>query len=105
MPSLSILTVSPDSPSRASTSLWGTPTPGTLPPPRALYAAPGADAAPPERAGSLLTLQNALGFLLTAMTVQIAPALAALIGWPWVLAIMSLGPALGIRAMRLLMRG
>ena len=61
--------------------------------------------APPERAGSLLTIQNALGFLLTAMTVQVAPALAALIGWQWVLAIMSLGPAVGIRAMQLLMRG
>ena len=30
---------------------------------------------------------------------------AALIGWPWVMVIMSLGPALGIRAMQLLMRG
>ncbi len=39
------------------------------------------------------------------MTVQLAPALAALIGWPWVLAVMSLGPAAGIRAMQLLMRG
>jgi len=74
-------------------------------PDSALYSTLVADAAPPERAGSLLTLQNALGFLLTAMTVQIAPALAAMIGWAWVLAIMSLGPAVGIRAMRLLMRG
>ena len=81
--------------------VWGV----AIIPDSALYSTLVADAAPPERAGSLLTVQNALGFLLTAMTVQIAPALAALIGWPWVLAIMSLGPALGIRAMRLLMRG
>ncbi len=74
-------------------------------PDSALYSTLVADAAPPERAGSLLTLQNALGFLLTAMTVQLAPALAALIGWPWVMVIMSLGPAVGIRAMQLLMRG
>ncbi len=74
-------------------------------PDSALYSTLVADAAPPERVGSLLTLQNALGFLLTAMTVQLAPALAAEIGWPWVLAIMSLGPAAGIRAMQLLMRG
>ena len=73
-------------------------------PDSALYSTLVADAAPPERAGSLLTLQTALGFLLTAMTVQIAPALAVQIGWPWVLAIMSLGPAAGIRAMQLLMR-
>ncbi|MFQ5567907.1 MAG: MFS transporter, partial [Paracoccaceae bacterium] len=74
-------------------------------PDSALYSTLVADAAPPERAGSLLTIQNALGFLLTAMTVQAAPALAALIGWAWVLAVMSLGPAVGIRAMQLLMRG
>lgn len=73
-------------------------------PDSALYSTLVADAAPPERAGSLLTLQTALGFLLTAMTVQAAPALAALIGWAWVLAIMSLGPAVGIRAMQLLIR-
>jgi MFS family permease len=74
-------------------------------PDSALYSTLVADAAPPERAGSLLTIQNALGFLLTAMTVQLAPALAAQIGWAWVLAIMSLGPAMGIRAMQLLVRG
>jgi hypothetical protein len=49
-------------------------------------------------------VQNALAFLLTAFTVQAAPALAAQIGWAWVLAILSLGPAMGIRAMQLLMR-
>jgi MFS family permease len=80
--------------------VWGI----AIVPDSALYSTLVADAAPPERAGSLLTLQTALGFLLTAMTVQIAPALAAGIGWAWVLAIMSLGPAVGIRAMQLLMR-
>jgi MFS family permease len=80
--------------------VWGI----AIVPDSALYSTLVADAAPPERAGSLLTLQTALGFLLTAMTVQAAPALAAQIGWPWVLAIMSLGPAAGIRAMQMLMR-
>ena len=73
-------------------------------PDSALYSTLVADAAPPERAGSLLTLQTALGFLLTAFTVQVAPAVAALVGWPWVLAVMALGPALGIRAMQLFIR-
>lgn len=81
--------------------IWGV----AVIPDSALYSTLVADAAPPERAGSLLTLQNALGFLLTALTVQAAPALAALIGWAWVLAILSLGPALGIRALQLLLRG
>jgi hypothetical protein len=80
--------------------VWGI----AIVPDSALYSTLVADAAPPERAGSLLTVQTALGFLLTAMTVQAAPALAAQIGWPWVLAIMSLGPAAGIRAMQLLIR-
>jgi MFS family permease len=73
-------------------------------PDSALYSTLVADAAPPERAGSLLTLQTALGFLLTAFTVQAAPAAAAVVGWPWVLAVMALGPALGVRAMRALVR-
>ncbi len=80
--------------------IWGI----AIIPDSALYSTLVSDAAPPERAGSLLTIQNALGFLLTAMTVHLAPALAAVIGWPWVLAVMSLGPAVGIRAMHLLMR-
>ncbi|HUF87163.1 MAG TPA: MFS transporter [Thermohalobaculum sp.] len=73
-------------------------------PDSALYSTLVADAAPPERAGSLMTLQTALGFLLTACTVQAAPALAALVGWPWVMAVMALGPAFGIRAMQALIR-
>jgi MFS family permease len=80
--------------------IWGI----AIIPDSALYSTLVADAAPPERAGSLLTVQNALGFLLTAFTVQAAPAVAAQIGWAWVLAILSLGPAMGIRAMQLLMR-
>ncbi len=80
--------------------IWGL----AVVPDSALYSTLVADAAPPERTGSLLTVQNALGFLLTAFTVQAAPALAAMTGWPCVLAILSLGPAAGIRAMQLLIR-
>ncbi|MEM9369847.1 MAG: MFS transporter, partial [Pseudomonadota bacterium] len=68
-------------------------------PDSAQYSTLVADASPPEWAGSLLTLQNAFGFLLTAVTVQTMPMLAELAGWPAVLAIMSLGPIAGIVAM------
>jgi MFS family permease len=78
--------------------LWGI----AIIPDSALYSTLVADAAPPERIGSLLTIQTALGFFLTAVTVQATPALAEFVGWSWVLAIMALGPALGIRAMELL---
>ncbi len=80
--------------------VWGT----ALVPDSALYSTMVADAAPPERAGSLLTFQTALGFLLTAITVQAMPWFAGLTGWQWALATMALGPAVGIRAMQLLMR-
>jgi MFS family permease len=78
--------------------LWGI----AIIPDSALYSTLVADSAPPERIGSLLTIQTALGFFLTAATVQAAPKLAEVAGWSWVLAIMALGPALGIRAMQLL---
>ncbi|MEL6998609.1 MAG: MFS transporter [Pseudomonadota bacterium] len=80
--------------------VWGL----TVIPDSALFSALVADAAPPERVGSLMTLQTALGFMLTAFTVQITPVAAEAFGWPVVLAIMGVGPALGVAAMRALMR-
>lgn len=69
-----------------------------------LFSALVADAAPPERAGSLMTLQTSIGFLLTAVTVQATPVVVEGVGWPVVLAAMGLGPILGVLAMRALMR-
>ncbi|MEM9736708.1 MAG: MFS transporter, partial [Pseudomonadota bacterium] len=63
-----------------------------------------ADAAPPERAGSLMTLQTAFGFLLTAATVQTAPLVADWLGWPVLMALLAIGPAAGIWAMALYRR-
>lgn len=64
-----------------------------------LFSAMIADAAPPEATGSLMTMQTALGFALTAVTVQAAPLLAAGIGWNWTLALLALGPMAGIWAL------
>lgn len=80
--------------------LWGM----TVIPDSAQFSALVADAAPPERAGSLMTFQTALGFLLTAVTIQSAPFLAAGFGWPVTLALFGLGPLLGVEAMRRLDR-
>lgn len=68
-------------------------------PDSALFSALVADAAPPEHAGSLMTLQTALGFALTFVTVQAAPGLAATLGWQPVLVILALGPLAGICSM------
>jgi MFS family permease len=76
--------------------LWG----AAIIPDSAQFSALVADAAPPERAGSLMTFQTALGFTLTFFTVQATPAVAGALGWPATLALMALGPAIGVEAMR-----
>lgn len=81
--------------------IWGI----AVVPDSAQFSALVADASPPHLAGSLMSLQTALGFALTIVTVQVAPVAAAHSGWPIVLAAMTLGPALGIIAMLPLRRG
>ena len=63
-----------------------------------------ADAAPPDQVGSLLTLQTALGFALTIITVQLTPSIASVIGWPIVLTGLAAGPLFGVAAMQRLRR-
>jgi MFS family permease len=75
--------------------IWG----AAIVPDSAQFSALVADASSPEQAGSLLTFQTALGFALTIGTVQLAPFVAALSGWPVLLAGLALGPAFGIAAM------
>lgn len=75
--------------------LWG----AAISPDSAQFSALVADHAPADLAGSLLTLQTALGFALTIVTVELAPLAAAAIGWPALLASLALGPAFGITAM------
>lgn len=65
----------------------------------AQFSALVADAAPADKAGSLMTFQTALGYALTTVTVQVTPVAAAAFGWPVVLAAMALGPLFGIVAM------
>ena len=79
--------------------IWG----AAVIPDSAQFSALVADAAPPEAAGSLMAFQTALGFALTAVTVQAVPFVVAMLGWPATLMIMALGPAVGIRAMLRLM--
>ncbi|MEJ2379184.1 MAG: MFS transporter, partial [Pseudolabrys sp.] len=75
--------------------VWG----AAISPDSPQFSALVADAAPPEQAGSLLTFQTALGFGLTIATVQLAPMVAGVIGWPALLAVLALGPVFGITAM------
>jgi MFS family permease len=49
--------------------------------------------------GTALTLQTALGFLLTLVTIRGVPMLADAWGWQWAFPILALGPAVGVVAM------
>jgi len=54
--------------------------------------------------GTALTLQTALGFLLTALVIRLMAAIASRFGWQIAVASMALGPVLGIWAMTGLMK-
>ena len=54
--------------------------------------------------GTALTLQLAVGFTLTTVTIALVPAAQHLLGWGWVFAILAPGPLLGIVAMLRLRR-
>jgi hypothetical protein len=50
--------------------------------------------------GTALTLQTSLGFLLTAVTIQLVPPVAAAVGWRWAFTFLAVGPLLGIASIR-----
>jgi MFS family permease len=50
--------------------------------------------------GTAITLQVSLGFLLTTITIQAVPLIVQALGWPWVFAMLAIGPALGILSIR-----
>jgi len=54
--------------------------------------------------GTALTLQTAIGFLLTTISIQLVPVLVDLVGWRWAFAPLAVGPAVGIASMLRLRR-
>lgn len=60
--------------------------------------------AEPSYVGTALTLQTAVGFLLTTVTIRLLPVWQARWGWAWAFAPLALGPALGTAAMLRLRR-
>jgi MFS family permease len=55
--------------------------------------------APADHVGTALTLQTCLGFLLTMVTIEGLPRLAAIVGWQWASWLLIPGPLLGAAAM------
>ena len=52
-----------------------------------------------ETRGTALTLQTAVGFLLTLVTIRLVPALGDSLGWQWAFPILAVGPIAGVAAM------
>jgi len=66
----------------------------------AQFSAAVTEVVPGHTVGTALTLQVAVGFLLTMVTIQVVPVLAEILGWRWAFPVLALGPAAGIIAMR-----
>ena len=49
--------------------------------------------------GTALTLQTAVGFLLTTISIQLVPVLVDLVGWQWAFAPLAIGPLIGTLSM------
>src|SRR6202023_2508967 len=58
------------------------------------------ESVPAHAVGTALTVQTSLWFLLTMLPMQIVPLIAQRTGWRWAFAILALGPAAGIAAIR-----
>ncbi len=54
------------------------------------------ETAPPHAVGTALTLQVALGFLLTIVTIQGVPMVAEWVGWRWAMVPLAFGPMAGL---------
>jgi MFS family permease len=65
----------------------------------AQFSACVAEVAPREYVGTALTIQTALGFLLTMLTIHLVPGWASRWGWELAYVPLALGPLLGIMAM------
>ncbi|MGA8209110.1 MAG: MFS transporter [Nocardioidaceae bacterium] len=50
-------------------------------------------------AGTALTAQTAIGFLLTVVTIQAVPVAAGLLGWQWAFLVLVPGPVVGVAAL------
>jgi len=58
------------------------------------------ESVPSHAVGTALTLQVSLGFLLTMLPMQLIPRAEALVGWRWAFLLLTIGPVLGIMAIR-----
>jgi MFS family permease len=65
----------------------------------AQFSASIAELADPARVGTMLTLQTALGFTLTLVTIHLLPHFVDALGWRYAFVPLAIGPAAGVWAM------
>jgi MFS family permease len=65
----------------------------------AQFSASVAELSEPGLTGTMLTVQNCLGFALTLVTIHLMPVLVSHAGWGGAFAVLAIGPALGCVAM------
>jgi MFS family permease len=70
----------------------------------ALFSAIVTEVADQRYVGTAVTLQLALGFTLTVVTIWLVPLLVDIVGWRWSFLVLLPGPVAGIAAMRALTR-
>jgi len=75
--------------------LWGV----TIVADSAQFSAAVSEVAEESYVGTALTLQTAIGFLLTTISIQLIPVLVNVVGWQWAFAPLAVGPAVGILSM------
>ncbi|WP_410599862.1 MFS transporter [Amycolatopsis sp. lyj-90] len=68
------------------------------------FSAALSEAADPRYVGTALTAQTAIGFLVSALTIQGLPVLADAVGWRAAAPVLAIGPLLGVAAMAKLRR-
>jgi MFS family permease len=58
------------------------------------------ESVPPHAVGTALTVQTSAGFLLTMISIQLVPPVAAYLGWRWAFPMLALGPVFGVASIR-----
>ncbi len=70
----------------------------------AQFSASITELAPPERLGTMLTVQTSAGFLLTLASIHMMPYIVDLFSWRYAFSVLAIGPFLGVVAMMMLRR-
>ncbi len=75
--------------------LWG----ATIVADSAQFSAVVTEVCPSHAVGTALTLQTALGFGLTGVSIQLSSWVVEAVGWGWALSLLAIGPVAGIASM------